>query len=221
VQVGNQAMADRYTYVPLIGVFLMLTWGVSDLARAWRLPRSVLAAGTTAVLAACIVLTRAQAGHWKDDLSLYAHTIAVTEGNVLAHYNLGKALKDLGRPAEAEAEYRAGLSLAPTDARIHNNLGNVLTDLGRREEAMAEFRQAIALDFETALPHLNLGRALLEVGRFTEALASFERGHELGSRDPHWPYPSAEWVREAKWFVEWDRKLPAVSVQMATILGRG
>jgi hypothetical protein len=221
VQVGNQAMADRYTYVPLIGVFLALTWGASDLARAWHMPRFVLAAGTVAVLAACVILTRTQEAYWKDDLSLYPHTIAVTQRNVLAHYNLGKALKDLGRPAEAETEYRTAIELAPTDAKIHNNLGNVLTDLGRREEALTEFRQAIALDFETALPHLNLGRALLEEGRFAEALASLQRGHELGSRDPHWPYPSAEWVREAEWFVEWDRKLPAVSVQMATILGRG
>ncbi len=232
VQVSTHAGADRYTYVPLVGLFLLLTWGASDLASAWRLPRVLLAATSTAALIGCAVLTWVQLGYWRNDLTLWEHAIAVTGESALAHlnlgvyycgqgdliaarkefeaatavdptlaqahFNLGKVLQDLGQPAEALQEYRKSGALNPTAPPVHYNMGLVLRELGQNEKAIQEYEEAVRLRPDWAEAQINLGLALLDSGRFAEALDRLKCGHELGSRDPHWPYPSAQWVRQAE-----------------------
>jgi tetratricopeptide (TPR) repeat protein len=112
--------------------------------------------------------------------------------------------------AKAIAEYREAIRLKPDYAEAHNNLGNALAGKGQLDKAIAEFREAIRLKPDYPLAHCNLGHALRQQGRFEEALACLKRGHELGSKQPGWPYPSARWVRDAERLVALDRKLPAV-----------
>jgi Flp pilus assembly protein TadD len=240
VQVSMHARADRYTYIPLIGVFLFIVWGVSDLARAWRLPRVFVAAIGTVVVCACAALTWIQLGYWRNDLSLWNHAVAVTGETALAHVNLGvyqygrgdleaaenefeqaaaldpsfaqahfnrgKVLQDLGRLEDASAEYGKTLDINPRAYQAHYNLGLVLRDLGRRDEAIQEYRQALELEPDWPEAHINLGLALLEASRYAEALASLKRGHALGVRNPHWTYPSAQWVQQAERLVGQERE---------------
>jgi tetratricopeptide (TPR) repeat protein len=181
VQVGSQGMADRYTYVPLIGLFLLLTWGVSDLAAAWDLPRRCLVAATAVVLFACGALTWFQVGHWQSTLHLWEHAARVTENNALAHVNLGACYDEQGRLAAAREEFEKAAAINPKLPVPHFNLGNVLLHLGRVEEALAAYRRALALGADAPELHNNLGNLLLDLGRLEEALAEYSRAID---RDP-------------------------------------
>jgi tetratricopeptide (TPR) repeat protein len=187
VQVGGQAMADRYTYLPLIGPFLLLTWGMSDLAVAWGLPRHYLVALTAVVLSVCATLTWVQVGHWQSSLHLWEHAASVTEKNVLAHLNLGVCYNEQGRISAAREEFEKAAAIDPKLAEPHVNLGNVLADLGQWERAVAEYRQAIDLAPERAAPHFNLGNVLAALGRVEEACAAYRRAIALGpdNAGPH------------------------------------
>ncbi|HZY85526.1 MAG TPA: tetratricopeptide repeat protein [Gemmataceae bacterium] len=187
VQVGGQAMADRYTYVPLIGLFLLLTWGVTDLALAWRLPRGYLAAAAAVALSACAALTWVQVGHWESNLRLWQHAAAVTEGNAQAHINLGAAYARRGQLSAARREYESAVAVNPRYAMPHFNLATVLAKMGRPAEALAEYRKAAELDPENAHPHNNLGDLLRSLGRPEEAVAEYRRAVALDRTDayPH------------------------------------
>jgi tetratricopeptide (TPR) repeat protein len=111
---------------------------------------------------------------------------------------------------KAFAAFREAVRLRPDLAVAHKNLGNALSDLGKHDEAIAEYREAIRLKPDFAEAHCDLGGVLQQQGQFREALAGYRRGHELGSRRPGWPYPSAEWVRQAERMVVLESRLPAV-----------
>jgi tetratricopeptide (TPR) repeat protein len=127
-----------------------------------------------------------------------------------AHYNLGVALVKQERPAEAEAEFQEALRLRPDFPKAHCNLGAALAAQGKYAEAEAEFREALHLKADYPEAHCNLGHSLGKQGRFAEALKALRRGHELGSRQPKWRYPSAEWVRDAELAAALDAKLSLV-----------
>jgi Flp pilus assembly protein TadD len=127
-----------------------------------------------------------------------------------AHSNLGNALLAQGKAAEAIAALREAIRLKPDEATAHNNLGNGLQDQGKPAEAIAEYREAIRLKPDYALAHTNLGFVLQQQGQYRQALVQLRRGHELGSRRSDWPYPSAEWVRQAERLVALESRLPAV-----------
>ncbi len=186
VQIGHHGMADRYTYVPLIGLFLLLTWGAADLATALRLPRFLLIATATVVLCACAVLTWNQVGTWKSNVTLWEHALAVTEKNTTAHTNLGTHYHAQGRLDLAAKEFEAAVAIEPNLPQFRHNLANLLRDLGRREEAVAECRKAIELDPKQTMLHFNLGTMLLDLGRREEALAEFRETIQL---DPTHPVP--------------------------------
>ena len=176
VQVGAQARADRYTYVPMVGLSIMLAWGAADWLR--RAPRLRPAAAVLAV-AACLAsaaLAGAQVRHWKDSQTLFEHALAVTDGNYLAHHNLGVALSEMpGRLPDAIAQYRAALAIRPDSARVHTDLGNALSKLpGRAPEAVAEYQAALRISPDSAIPHNNLGNTLAKIpGRLPEAIAEY------------------------------------------------
>ncbi|HTU88532.1 MAG TPA: protein kinase [Gemmataceae bacterium] len=128
----------------------------------------------------------------------------------LYHSNLGKILRLKGQLDEAIDECREAIRLKKDYAEPHCDLGTALAEKGQIEKAIAEFRAAIRLRKDFAEAHCNLGQALMQKGRFAEALGYRRRGHELGSKDPHWRYPSAQWVRNCERLVELDGKLPAI-----------
>jgi tetratricopeptide (TPR) repeat protein len=111
---------------------------------------------------------------------------------------------------EAIACWRKAIELNPKHAGAHSNLGAALAGKGQVDEAIACYHKAIRLRPDTAEPHCNLGDALRRQGRFAESLDAYRRGHELGSKQPKWPYPSAQWVRDAERLVELERKLPKI-----------
>ena len=184
VQVGGQAMADRYTYVPLIGLFLLLTWGAADLATGWRLPRPYLVAAAVLVLSACAALTWNQVGCWKSTRHLWEHAAAVTENNAVAHMNLGVCYRAEGRISDAKREFENAVTIAPRLPEPHVNLGNVFGDLGLWARAEGEYRAAIDLAPQFAGPHFSLGNALAQLGRREEAIVEFRRAIDLDPGDP-------------------------------------
>jgi serine/threonine-protein kinase len=136
--------------------------------------------------------------------------LAVRPKSSLAHGNLGFALGQLGRYAEAEAEYRKVITLQPENALAHGNLGSTLLNQRRFAEAEAVLRRATVLGPDSLVAHVNLGEALQRQGRYAEALTCYRRAREIASRDPRWRGPSAEWVRDAERLVALANKLPAV-----------
>ena len=194
VQVGSHAMADRYTYVPLIGLFIMVAWGAADLAgraglqgtgRVEALPRRVSWSGEAAVcvacavVVACAVMTRAQVETWQDSVSLWQHALDVSLSNYYAHNGLGLELTKQGRDAEAKAQFAEATRLAPGFPNGHNNLGLMLAGEDRLDEAVSEFRKALEFNHDYVQAHINLGNALLKSGKSEEAVAHYAEAARL------------------------------------------
>jgi tetratricopeptide (TPR) repeat protein len=149
-------------------------------------------------------------GQVDEAIACYRQALALDPKHAGIHNNLGLALQAKGQVDEAIACYRQALAINPMVALPHNNLGTALGDKGQVDEAIACYRQALALDPKDATAHCNLGHVLRQQGHFSEALASFKRGHDLGSRDPRWRYPSARWVQEVQRLADLESKLPAL-----------
>jgi tetratricopeptide (TPR) repeat protein/tRNA A-37 threonylcarbamoyl transferase component Bud32 len=149
-------------------------------------------------------------GQLAEATAAYQKAIALKPDLAGTHYNLGNALAGQGRRDEAVAAYRRAVALKPDYPEAHNNLGLVLAGQGQLAEAIAAYQRAIALKPDSAMAHCNLGHALRRAGHLAPALAALRRGHELGSRTPRWPYPSAHWVQEAERLLALDAKLPDV-----------
>jgi Flp pilus assembly protein TadD len=170
VQVGSQAMADRYTYVPSIGVFIMVVWGVPDLLARWPHRRVVLPAVATAVLAACAALTALQLPHWKNSTALWTWATRVTSGNFLAEFYLADHLAQNGRAGEAVPHYVESLRITPSFVTARNNLGFTLASLGRVDEAIGHYNEILRV-----LPHHvearnNLALAYAAQGKLDDAI---------------------------------------------------
>ena len=189
VQVGSAALADRYTYFPLIGVFIAVTFGICDLADRFQFPKKAIATTAVLILATCLILTENQLRYWHDSETLFAHALAVTKNNHVAHVNLGVALEQKGKLNEALAEYRAAEQLAPELYHIHNNLGNLLDNLGHPNEALIEYRWAVLLNPSLPSLHNGAGMVLTELGRFDEAMRQFKEAARL---DPTYPWAHLE-----------------------------
>jgi tetratricopeptide (TPR) repeat protein len=149
-------------------------------------------------------------GQLDEAVAEYRKAIRIRQDYPAAHGMLGNALKAQGRQDEAIAEYREAIRLKPDDPLAHYHLGKALRDKGRLDEAVAEYREAIRFRNDFPEASCNLGNILLNGGRFKEAVVALRRGHELGSRDPHWTNPSAQWLRKAEQMAELDERLPAV-----------
>ncbi len=181
VQVGGQQIADRYSYVPSIGIFILVAWGVPLLSA--RLPAAgdgrplAAAAAATVVLAA--LATRQQVAYWRDSITLFERAVAVTERNFFAHNNLGEALASAGRRDEAAVHYAEAVRIHPGYAPARNNQGIVLANQGRYAEAEQEFRAALAVDPSMALAESNLGTARARRGDYEDAIAHYRRAIAL------------------------------------------
>ncbi len=173
MQVGGQSMADRYTYVPIIGVFVLISWGVSDLTAGWRFRAPSLAAAAGAALCLLAFVAWRQAGYWRDDRTLFSHAIEVTSNNYLAEMNLGVALEREKRVDDAILHYREALRIRPSYADAHYNLGVALGRKGRIDEAASHYGRVLQLRPRDANAHNNLGFLLYGQGRLDEAIAHY------------------------------------------------
>ena len=173
VQVGIQSMADRYTYVPLIGLFVMLVWGIAEMvpSRAWC--RNALASAAAFSLAACALLTLRQVQHWQNSEALFRHAVQVTPKNYLAYNNLGFYLSKKGRASEAMENYRKSLEINPNYEDALNNLGYALAGQKQYPEAIKLYEAALRVRPNHIEVHNNLGNALSEIGKIDEAIAHY------------------------------------------------
>ncbi len=173
VQVGTQAMADRYTYIPLIGLFIIISWGAFDLIG--KLPKAKVWAVVSAALLFPIIMTMtwAQTGYWKNSITLFEHTLKVTTGNQKAHINLGNALDLNGQTQQAIEHYLMALQINPESDIANNNLGKVLDGQGRTHEAIEHYFRALQINPDFELAHNNLGKALDGLGRTQEAIKHY------------------------------------------------
>ena len=187
VQVGDQALADRYTYFPLIGIFFAGVWLMNDWAQGFHWSSRWLTAAAGLTLAACVGVTEHQLSFWRNSETLFCHALAVTPDNAPARLNLGEALQEENRPTEALAEYFKALRMDPHRPEIYHNIGRLLSDEGRPGEALKYCRQAVALNGRSPLSHDGLGVVLAELGRYPEALLEFSEATRLdpGSAAPH------------------------------------
>ncbi len=179
VQISYYARADRYTYLPQIGLCIMLTWGVADLFARWRRRREILTVAALVVIATLLMRTRIQASYWHDSEKLWHHALGVDGNNFVAHTNLGLALDEKGQPDAAIAEYEKALQIQPGYAEAHNDLGNALAGVGRLTEAIAQYQKALELVPGLPQVHNNLGTALAQNGQLTEAIAHFQKAIEI------------------------------------------
>ncbi len=173
VQVGAQALADRYTYVPLTGLFIIIAWGLSDLLAEWRYRKIVLGASAIIVLLALSICTRLQLRHWRNSITLFEHTIEMTNNNYLAHSNFGVALVEQGKLDEAVAHFTKALQIKPGYTTGRRNLGYTLVQQGKLDEAIAHFTEVLRIEPDFIDARLNLGCALAQQGKLDEAIANF------------------------------------------------
>ena len=186
IQVGTQAMADRYTYIPMIGLLMLVVWSFEHWVKSVpgvRALVSVLAAGS---VLSCLVLTRLQLSYWHDSISLFTHALSVTTNNPVAHHSLGLALANAGRSAEAIAHYQEALRLMPNSAPAHYNLGIEMASAGKFDQAAFHLSEALKLDPTSEKLHNNLGVVLAQQGHFEAAMEEFKRSMQL---NPDYPKP--------------------------------
>jgi len=174
VQVGSQSMADRYTYIPLIGLFIILAWGGRDTLNWLRVPSFAQALAASIALVLCAGLTHAQLRYWHDSIALFQDALNVTGTNGVAEANLGYAFAEQGEHDKAIVHYKAVLKSYPeATATVWNNYGNSLATTGKLEEAINAFQKALKLDPSMGDAHENLALALARNGRLPESLIHF------------------------------------------------
>ena len=187
IQVGLQSIADRYTYLPAIGLFIAVVWGLGEFAGAGRrtaVTRNLLTGAAVAVLLACGLDTRYQLGFWRDDIKLFQHVLTVTPGNnSLGHFYLGVSYADRGDLAAAAANFVAALKVDPEFSLARTRLGNVLLRQKKYPAAEAQFREELKRHPENATAHVTLGLALSGQQRDVEAGREYQAALQLEPAD--------------------------------------
>lgn len=175
VQVGDQAMADRFTYLPAIGIFIVVAWGIPELLKAAPYQHILLPLGACLALTACIGLSRQQLTYWRDTLTLFRHAQLVTSANFVTQTRLGFAFSEKGLLPEAIDEFRKAAELSPDNSMAHNALGVAYAKSLRYDEAINEFSKALALAPDNLQARTNLGQALVNKDRIDEAILEFRK----------------------------------------------
>jgi Tfp pilus assembly protein PilF len=184
VQVGAQAMADRYTYLPSIGIFIMAAWGAGELLGKWRYRRSGLGIAAAIVLVILLICTRRQVRYWQNSITLFGHTLAITEKNFLMHNNYGLEMFNKGQLDEAAVHFDKALQINPSFSKARSNKGRVLLEQGKFDAAIAQITEVTVDKPDWAEAHYLLGVAYARKGELEQSIPSFKTALRLR---PDWP----------------------------------
>lgn len=179
VQVGTQSMADRYTYLPLIGLFMAIVWTVPTLFKGRDIAPTL---GIMAILA-FTATTWVQVGYWRDNMSLYNHTLKCTRGNYVIENSLGLALARQGNIDEGIAHVRTSLKICPEYPEAHNNLGIFLGSQGKLDEALFHFKKALEVEPKEEIMRFNAAMILQHKGRLDEAISEYRKCIQYNPND--------------------------------------
>jgi len=179
VQAGPQAMADRYTYISLIGLFIMLAWGIAEVSQKWKYRKEALMAAAALCILCFFVLTWKQVGYWHDSLSLFNHALNVTKNNYRVHNMRGVAYADLGNFKQAIEDYSRAIEIEPGYPEAYYNRGKDYTELGNFKKAVEDYTKAIAIKPDYALAYNGRGNAYFDLGNHKEAIADYAKAIEL------------------------------------------
>ena len=188
IQVGSQAHADRYTYLPQIGLYVLLVWAITD-ALVSRLQRRILAVAASVAVVALAWCAHDQASYWRDGESLWRHALAVTSRNFMAHDGVGNYLANRGRLDEAIDQFQKALNIFPGYPEIETNLILALTKKGRTDEAITHLEALLKEHPNDAQTHYSLGNALRKRGDLASAMAAYEKALSIQGR-----YPAAHYA---------------------------
>jgi tetratricopeptide (TPR) repeat protein len=184
VQIGAQSMADRYTYLPSIGFFIIVAWGMYELLAERRYLKIGLAISAGIAVVVLLVCTSVQVKYWRDNLTLFGRAFAVTKNNPLMLINLGAAFEGLGKHNEAIICYSESLRFEPNNPRIYYNLANSLVEHGDFNEAIGHYHQVLKLKPDFLSARINLGVVLLKQGEFDEAFDHFQKVLQIEPNNP-------------------------------------
>lgn len=184
VPVGSQAMADRYTYIPLIGLFIIVAWGGYDLLVRNTTKRVPIMIIIILMVTGLGTATWVQVQYWTDGKTLWKRALAVTKNNYRAHVAYGSILAEEGRHKDALAQFSAAVRIQPNYAEAHNKLGVELAEAGRHDEAVFHYKEALRYRSDLGVANTNLGNALLAEGRAEEALPYYEKALQHDQNDP-------------------------------------
>lgn len=173
IQVGGQALADRYTYVPLIGLFIAVVWTAAALGQRWAQIKPLLVVSAVTALAVCAVMARRQVKFWHNDFTVFTRALEVTSDNALAHYHLGIAYRDRKQTANAMNQFRRAVAADPLFALAYPEIGGILEDEGKPQEAIELYQQAVRLIPGSDQLHNLLATRLWNLGKQDEALAQY------------------------------------------------
>jgi tetratricopeptide (TPR) repeat protein len=174
VQVGNQAMADRYTYLPSIGFFIMVTWGVVDFLSKLAYRKIVFGISACVVLFTLLHLTRTQVKYWQNDLALFSHATRVTEDNFVMHRIYGRALLRAGQLGPAIEQLNETLRINPREYKAYDYMGQVFIKQGRTNEALDAWEKALELKPDYPNAHFNIGVIVASQGKYDQAIKHFK-----------------------------------------------
>ena len=173
IQIGSQAMADRYMYIPSIGIFIIMAWGVPGIVSNLSFKNIFLSLFATVFLLILGLFTWKQLHYWKNSIMLFERAIAVAPYNAVPHNNLGNALKEIGRVGDAVKHYRKAIRFKPDYYEAHSNLAGALEKTGRIDEAISHYMEALRIKPEFEQGHYNLANLLNNIGRTDEAIKHY------------------------------------------------
>jgi tetratricopeptide (TPR) repeat protein len=183
VQVGVQARADRYTYVPLIGLFIIAAWGISELSKKWRYRKEILFASSTVVLLCFCLVTWSQTGYWQNSFTLFEHALNVTENNYIAYFNRGSVYSRLGNYRQAIADFDRAIAINPNNVDAYNNRGNAYSRLGNYQQAIGDYDKALSIKQNNVDIYYHRGNAYSSLGNYKQALGDYDKALSIDPKE--------------------------------------
>jgi tetratricopeptide (TPR) repeat protein len=181
VQVGSQAMADRYTYIPIIGLFIIVSWGVPELLRTWRHRNEILAVSSVLLLLCLSVATWTQVGYWRNSLTVFNHTLKVTDRNSIIYASRGAIYNRLGNYAQAIEDYDKAVEFSPKYDEAYNNRGVSRAKLGHHTQGLEDFSRAIEINPTYSEAYRNRGILYGLIGKFNQSISDLDKAIQINA----------------------------------------